>query len=199
MEYLSPVILAIVFGLFAVFVKPVRITSCTILATVALNLWMMEAFNVLAAQGETVGLLMMSVINLAASMALLSFYGYPGTNKAWQQAGVFFLFAVAHTVLAGELVSQEYFIYDMYEGIILGLTAAHIIVMGGYYEELFKNIKKSCGGFHARYRHYFIVNYWSTNRKHRASSLDSDGGISDNDIYAIVENNKKRKKGPGVG
>lgn len=194
MEYLPPIILTLVFGLFAIFFKPVRITSCVILVTVAFNLWMMEAFNELAAQGETIGLLVMGVVNLCAAMALLSFTNAASARKAPQQAIIFVLFAVAQGSLAIELFSQQYFIYDVYEYVIWALTAAHIIVMGGYYEEMFKNLKESCSGFSGRYRYYFRVSYWASYWKRRNDSLGTSGRPSNNDIHTSIESDQQRKK-----
>jgi len=197
MEYLPPIILAVVFGLFAIFVKPVRITSYVILATVAFNLWMMDSFNELAAQGETVGLLIMGVANLCAAMALLSFTGDASARKAPQQAIIFVLFAVTNGSLAIELFSeqqQQYYFYDVHDNVIWALTAAHVFWMGGHYEDLFENFKESCSGFSGRYRHYFGGSYWISHWKRRNDSMGVSGGPRNNDIHSSIESDRKRKK-----
>jgi len=193
MEYFPPIVLALVFGLFAIFVKPVRITSCVILMTVAFNLWMMDSFNELAAQGETIGLLVMGVVNLCAAMALLSFTGDASARKAAQQAIIFVLFAVTNGSLAIELFSQTYFLYDVYEYVIWALTVAHLFWMGGHYEDLFKNFKESYRGFSGRYRHYFSVSYRVSYWKRRNDSVGASGGPCNNDIHSSIKSDGKRK------
>lgn len=130
-----------IFGLFALCVKPVRVTSCVVLITAIVNLLMLDSYNMLAARGETTGLLIMASIDMLAAVAMMIFYFGSGDNtkKAPHQALVFTLFALSHGWLAFELAVKQYYFYEVYDYALWGLTLAHILVMGGYYEELKRN------------------------------------------------------------
>lgn len=128
-----------IFGMFAMCVKQVRITSCIVLITAIVNLLMLDSYNMLAARGETIGLLIMGSIDVLAAVALMILYFGNIAKKAPQQALVFTLFALSHGWLAFELAVKKYYFYEVYDYALWGLTLAHILVMGGYYEELKRN------------------------------------------------------------
>jgi hypothetical protein len=159
-----------IFALLAVFVKRVRITSCIILMATFINLWMMDSYNMLAAQGETIGLLIMGSFDMMAAMSLLIFHADPDAEKAPEQAIIFTLFAICHGCLAFDMFAQGYVFYDVYDYLIWGLTLAHVTVMGGYYEELIGNFKETLGGwFNAG--HSSGNGRWSLFRKLRGNSV----------------------------
>lgn len=138
------------FGLFAVCVKQVRIVSCVLLITAIINLIMLDSYNMLAARGETIGLLIMGSIDMLAAVALMIFYFGNNAAKAPQQAIVFTLFALCHGWLAFELAVKQYYFYEVYDYALWGLTAAHVLVMGSYYEELKRKsmgLVVNCFGF----------------------------------------------------
>ncbi len=134
-----------IFGALAIFVPKVRITSTVILITAMTVLFMQDSYNMLAAQGETIGLLIMGCVDLLAAMFLLMLYDDPKAEKAPEQAMVFIGGMACHGYLAYELTTGIYYFYDVYDYVIWGLSAAHILIMGGYYEELKESFKETLG------------------------------------------------------
>jgi hypothetical protein len=184
-------ILVIVFGLLAIFVKPTRITSCIILVTALTNLWMMESYNLLAAQGETIGLLIMGSFNILAALTLLMFHDEP---KAPEQAIVFILFAICNGLLAYDVFSAQFIFYEAYNWIIGGLTLAHLVLMGDYYEDLYKNFKNIWGNIGNSTRSSDSFNSAYSVEKLRDDGMGSSGGSGDNSGFASGTYDNRKEK-----
>lgn len=140
----------LVFGLLAYFVKPVRITSCFILMSVAANLWMLGVYNELAAQGESAGYLIMGCFDLVAALSLAIFWRDPDAKKSAQQSIIFVIAMLCHGRLAFETMNAEFYFYEVYDYAIWGLSIAQLWIMGEYYGDLQKTIKKKLGVFFTR-------------------------------------------------
>lgn len=136
---LLPWALLILFGLFAISVKEVRIVSSVIVISALMNLAMAGVYE----QGTTLVFLYKGAFDTATGLLLLLIYGHMEAKKAPEQAIVFILFAFSHGWLIYEVfVDDVYWFYDYYDNVMLGLTVAHFLVMWDYYEELYKNSKK---------------------------------------------------------
>jgi len=136
---LFPWALLIVFGLFAISVKEVRIVSSVIVISALLNMAMAGVYE----QSTTLVFLYKGAFDTATGLLLLLIYGHMEAKKAPEQAIVFILGAFSHGWLVYEVFVQSYWFYDYYDYAMWGLTAAHFLVMGDYYERLYKNIKKT--------------------------------------------------------
>jgi len=136
---LAPWALLVLFGLFAISVKEVRIVSSVIVVSALMNMAMMGVYE----QGTTLVFLYKGAFDTATGLLLLLIYGHMEAKKAPEQAIIFILFAFSHAWLIYEVfVDNVYWFYDYYDNVMLGLTVAHFLVMWDYYEELYKNSKK---------------------------------------------------------
>lgn len=137
---LAPWALLVVFGLFAISVKEVRIVSSVIVISALMNMAMAGVYE----QGTTLVFLYKGAFDTVTALILLLIYGHMEAKKAPEQAIVFILGAFSHGWLVYEVfVDDVYWFYDYYDYAMWGLTAAHFLVMGDYYERLYKNIKKT--------------------------------------------------------
>lgn len=157
---LLPWALLIIFGLFAVFVKEVRIVSSVIVISALANMAMAGVYE----QGTTVAFLYKGFFDATAALALLLFCYFYEARKAPEQAIVFFLGMFSHGWLVYEVFAKEYWFYAHYDTAMLGLTTAHFLIMGDYYDELFKNIKKA-----------FLARVYSTGYSRGFSNRLEDG------------------------
>lgn len=155
-----PWILILVFGLFSIFVKEVRVTSSIIL----LSSLIVAAFQGVFSEGTTISYLYKGVIDTTTGLSLLLIYGYFESRKAPEQALIFFLFSFSHAWLMYEVFAKTYWFYDYYEYAMLGLTASHFLVMWDYYEELYKNIKKT-----------LALRVFNRGIAYSSNDMDSDG------------------------
>ena len=136
---LLPWALLILFGLFAISVKEVRIVSSVIVVSALMNMAMAGVYE----QSTTLVFLYKGSFDMATGLILLLCYGWYEAKKAPEQAIVFILFAFSHGWLIYEVfVDDVYWFYDYYDNVMVGLTIAHFVVMWDYYEELYKNIKE---------------------------------------------------------
>jgi len=135
---LAPWALLVVFGLFAISVKEVRIVSSVIVISALLNMAMAGVYE----QSTTLVFLYKGSFDMATGLILLLIYGHMEAKKAPEQAIVFILGFFSHGWLVYEVFVQSYWFYDYYDYAMWGLTAAHFLVMWDYYEELYKNSKK---------------------------------------------------------
>lgn len=155
-----PWILILVFGLFAIFVKEVRVTSSVILLGSLIVASLQGVFE----EGTTITYLYKGVIDVVTGLTLLLCYGYWEAKKAPEQAVIFILFSFSHAWLMYEVFAKTYWFYDYYDGVMVGLTVAHFLVMGDYYEELYKNIKKT-----------LAVRVFNRSLAFSSNDMDSDG------------------------
>lgn len=146
---LLPWLLLILFGLFAISVKEVRIVSSVIVVSALMNMAMAGVYE----QSTTLVFLYKGSFDMATGLILLLCYGWYEAKKAPEQAIIFILGAFGHGWLIYEVfVDDVYWFYDYYDSAMVGLTIAHFLVMGDYYEELYKNIKEVWSTRGLRYR-----------------------------------------------
>jgi len=193
-EYFPWILLA-VFGAFAYFVEDVRITSSVIVVTALINMAMGSIYE----DGTTLSYLYKGVIDTTSAMTLLILYERTGAKKSVEQGVVFLLFAGSHGWLMYEVFATDYWFYDYYDRTMWGLTALHFLVMGDYYEELYKNIKNVLVGNVRRFGHSLRFNHWFGNWKHRVFNMDGRSGRVGNDDVSGSQYNNHGKKGKKFG
>lgn len=190
-----PIALAVFFGVLGFTVKRVRITCYIILVTALFNMFMQDSYDGLAMSGQTIGLLIMGGIDMMAAMTLLLFHADENAEKAPEQAIVFTLFAICHGLLAYEVMIKQYVFYDMYDIAVWGLTLAHVLLMGGYYEEFKTNFKEI---WNSTFSGIGRVSSFITRVLNRKSRGDGVGGSSRNCIdanFSSDRSDRKTKKG----
>lgn len=126
----------IIFGLLAT-VKSCRITSIIILIATFINLVNAGFYNYMAEQGAVSYLIAVSLFDLLAGYAILNI----GDAKRGAQACIFGAAVICHALIGIEVIVDKFFIYHIYEELIIGLNLLQIIVMWGCYAQLYGNIK----------------------------------------------------------
>jgi len=126
----------IIFGLLAT-VKSCRITASIILIATFINLVNTGFYNYMAEQGAVGHLIVVALFDLLAGYAILNI----GDAKKGIQACIFGAAVICHALIGIELIVDRFFIYHIYEELIIGLNLLQIIVMWGCYAQLYGNIK----------------------------------------------------------
>jgi len=126
----------IIFGLLAT-VKSCRITASIILIATFINLVNLGFYNYMSEQGAVSYLIVVSLFDLLAGYAILNI----GDAKRGAQVCIFGAAVICHALIGIEIIVDRFFIYHIYEELIIGLNLLQIIVMWNCYAQLCGNIK----------------------------------------------------------
>jgi len=129
-------IFMIIFGSLAT-VKSCRITAIIILSATFINLVNMGFYNYMSEQGAVSYLIAVAMFDLLAGYAIL----HIGDAKRVEQAFIFGAAVICHSIIGIESIAGKYFVYHIYEELIIGLNVLQIVVMWGCYGQLYGNIK----------------------------------------------------------
>ena len=194
-----PWMLLVVFGAFSIFVKEVRVTSSVVFLSAVVALAMQGVYE----EGTAIPYLYKGVIDVVTGLALIVLYGQMEAKKALWQAPIFILFMFSHYWLIYEfevLEVNEYWFYNRYDSAMVGLTIAHFLVMGDYYEELYKNILEVWSTRGLRYRRALRYIRMVFNRKHRKDNVGNTnrrGSMGPFRSGTYTKNRKNKKECAG--